>query len=110
MGNIDLKFMFLTPDGRIGRQTWWIGVGILFVAAIILNLIVGGSGFLGSVVSIGLLIAGLMLHVKRCHDRDKSGWWCILLFIPVVGFIWALIDLGILEGSSGDNQYGPSPI
>ncbi len=108
MGNIDLKFMFLTHEGRIGRQTWWIGVAILFVVSIILNMMVS-TPFVSFMVSMALLIAGLSLHIKRCHDRDKTGWWCILLFIPVVGFIWALIDLGILEGSKGENQYGPAP-
>ncbi|WP_366656019.1 DUF805 domain-containing protein [Fodinicurvata sp. EGI_FJ10296] len=109
MGNLDLKFMFLTPEGRVGRQTWWIGVGLLFIASLILNALFGSSGFIQWILSTLILIAGLMLHIKRCHDRDKSGWWCLLLFIPIVGFLWALIDLGILEGSSGANQYGPSP-
>jgi len=29
MNGIDLKYMFTTAEGRIGRQTWWIGVGLL---------------------------------------------------------------------------------
>jgi uncharacterized membrane protein YhaH (DUF805 family) len=110
VGNIDLKYMFMSAEGRIGRQTWWIGVAILFVAGIILNTLAGESGFLQFIVSTATLIAGLMLHIKRCHDRGKSGWWCILIFIPIVGFIWALIDLGILEGTRGPNEYGPSPV
>ena len=41
---------FTTFDGRIGRQDWWIGIGILFVIALVSALIVGflfGDGFLG---------------------------------------------------------------
>jgi uncharacterized membrane protein YhaH (DUF805 family) len=47
--------------------------------------------------------------VKRAHDRGKSGWWMLLTLIPLVGFIWWLVDLGILEGEKGDNRFGPDP-
>ena len=57
-----------------------------------------------------MLLAGIMLHIKRCHDRDKSGWWCLLLLIPVVGTIWAIIDLGVLAGTLGENRFGPDPL
>jgi uncharacterized membrane protein YhaH (DUF805 family) len=51
-----------------------------------------------------------MLHIKRCHDRGKSAWWCLLLIIPIVGLIWAIVDLGILAGTQGANEYGPDPL
>ena len=34
--------------------------------------------------------------IKRCHDRGKSGFWALLLFIPVIGFLWLLVDCGLL--------------
>ncbi len=110
MQGIDFQYLFMSSEGRISRQPWWIGVGILFVAGIIAILIFGTDGLLAFVVQILLMIAGLMLHIKRCHDRDKSGWWVLLMFVPLVGFIWAIIDLGILEGTPGDNRFGPDPL
>jgi len=32
------------------------------------------------------------------------------VFIPIVGFIWAMVDLGILPGTDGANEYGPDPL
>ena len=110
MQNIDFQYLFMTAEGRINRQPWWIGVGILLLAGIVAILIFGTDGLLSFVVQILLMLAGLMLHIKRCHDRDKSGWWCLLLFIPFVGLIWAIIDLGLLEGTKGDNRFGPDPL
>ncbi|MCA9772145.1 MAG: DUF805 domain-containing protein, partial [Myxococcales bacterium] len=43
-------------------------------------------------------------------DRDKSGWWSALLIIPVIGWIWGLVEIGMLEGTVGPNRYGPDPI
>ena len=57
---------------------------------------------------VGLWI-NLAASVKRCHDRGKSGWWMLLVLIPIVGGIWWLIDLGVLEGDQGPNKYGPDP-
>ncbi len=110
MDGVDFKYLFTSPEGRIARKQWWIGVGILFAVSLVSAIVFGSDGVLSAVVSILMLVAGIMLHIKRCHDRDKSGWWCLLLFIPVVGLIWAIVDLGILQGTEGPNRYGPDPV
>lgn len=51
---------------------------------------------------------GLALQVKRWHDRDKSGWWCLVGLIPFGG-LWMLIECGFLDGTQGPNKYGLSP-
>ena len=109
MGNLDLLYMYTSPEGRIGRQTWWIGVAILFVASLLLGALLGHDGLIPFFVNMLILVAGIMLHIKRCHDRGKTGWWCLLLLIPVVGMIWAIIDLGVLEGEKGPNRFGSAP-
>ncbi|KLV11367.1 MULTISPECIES: DUF805 domain-containing protein [Photobacterium] len=53
--------------------------------------------------------ASTALNVKRLHDRNKSAWWIILTFLPVIGPIFVIIELGILDGTAGPNQYGPDP-
>ena len=110
MQNIDFAYLFTSAEGRINRKPWWIGVGILFVANLIAYMLFGAEGLISIIVSIIILVAGIMLHIKRCHDRDKSGWWCLLLIIPFVGLIWAIVDLGILEGTRGQNRFGPDPL
>ena len=70
----------------------------------------GNDGLIAFITGVLMMIAGIMLHIKRCHDRGKSGWWCLLLLVPFVGLIWAIIDLGILPGTVGPNEYGPDPL
>ena len=80
-------------DGYYSYWTgWWSHVGPSF-------------GLIGLL----LLWPRLAIGVKRCHDRDKSGWWLLLSFIPVIGWIWLLIEFGFLDGTPGPNKYGPSP-
>jgi len=52
----------------------------------------------------------LAVYTKRWHDRNKSGWWSLILLIPIVGPIWMLVELGFLRGTEGTNNYGPDPI
>ncbi len=123
--------MLFSFQGRLRRRDYWlcaIGLGVVWM---ILNSIVGmmmppvhvaTAGALAfnmaalSAMSTGSMIVFLLLlwphiaiGIKRCHDRDKSGLWLLLYFLPVIGWIWLFIDLAILDGTPGPNKYGPSP-
>ncbi len=118
-------------QGRMRRRDFWICVLILFIANWILQAIVGAAlgptimvsnpyngmnwavwtGMMRGMSLIWLILCwpSFAIAVKRCHDRDQTGWWSLLVFIPVIGWLWWLINLGILDGTPGPNQYGPSP-
>ena len=70
-----------------------------------------GRGEIGRslVIALPALWVYLAGSVKRAHDRGKSGWWLLLSLVPLVGAIWWLVDLGILEGEEGENRFGPDP-
>jgi uncharacterized membrane protein YhaH (DUF805 family) len=55
-----------------------------------------------------LLWPWLAAGVKRCHDRGKSGLWLLLFWVPVLGWLWGFIELGLLSGDPRPNRYGPS--
>ena len=107
---MDFAYLFTSFEGRIERSDWWKGFVGLLVLQFISWLLFGDDGLLAFVASVLLLLAGLALHLKRLHDRGKSWPWLLLLLIPVVGLIWAIIDLGLLEGDAGPNRYGPPPL
>jgi len=115
MADIDWQYLLFQFDGRINRAKFWWGVGALFVGYLILGvvfqLIDSGAirGLLG-LVYFAFIWPSLAVSIKRWHDRDKSGWWVLISFIPIIGGIWALIETGFLEGTSGPNQYGPDPL
>jgi uncharacterized membrane protein YhaH (DUF805 family) len=48
------------------------------------------------------------IGIKRFHDRDKSGWWVLIAFVPIIGWIWYLIECGFLPGTDGPNRYDPT--
>lgn len=113
MADIDWMHLFFNFDGRINRAKFWIGVIAIWIVEVVVWGLFGrngaGVGIAGLIVLV-LLWPLLAVYVKRFHDRDKSGWWVLIALIPIIGFFWILIELGILEGTAGPNQYGPDPL
>ena len=62
------------------------------------------------IVYVIFLYPWLALYAKRWHDRGKSGWWSLIVLVPILGAIWILVELGFLRGTEGPNQYGPDPL
>ena len=46
--------------------------------------------------------------VKRLHDQDMTGWFILLVFVPVIGGLFAFVVMGCLDGTHGVNKFGPS--
>jgi uncharacterized membrane protein YhaH (DUF805 family) len=107
----DFYFSF---DGRISVADYWIkGFLVMFplgVLALLADVAIGTSGLIYMGFLLVSIWVGAALIVKRWHDRNKSGWHYWILFIPLVGPIWTLIEAGCMEGTKGDNRYGPDPI
>ena len=110
--------MPLALDGRWSAATWalegaalvWVGCrqGRLLPRAFgALLQIAGGVIFVMVVLATWIHIA---VAVKRYHDRNKSGWWVLIVFLPVIGGLWYLIECGFLRGTPGPNTYGPDPL
>lgn len=113
---MDYNWMFFSTDGRISRSQYWLyGVLVLGLAALLIAVIstFAFSEEQGDIIylagSLLLLWPNIAVQAKRWHDRGKSGWWMLIGFIPIIGSIWALIELCILSGDSDANQYGAAP-
>ncbi|MGF7161418.1 uncharacterized membrane protein YhaH (DUF805 family) [Rhodoligotrophos appendicifer] len=107
---VDWKFLFLSYEGRINRALWWLGLICTVLLSGLGVIVFGHDSVLAWLWNLILLYPSLCIYIKRCHDRDQSGWWVLLLLVPVVGFLWALINLGIMQGTRGPNRFGPDPL
>jgi uncharacterized membrane protein YhaH (DUF805 family) len=135
----NLLFSFV---GRINRGKYWLVMLIWIVASVA---VVGATfgiamtsdgAMIGVIASLLVLVpsavSAIAIGVKRLHDRNKSGWWILLLYmspgvIDAVGqevgssgaifslasfaiSVWAIVELGCLRGTDGPNTYGPDPL
>ena len=102
---------YFLPGGRIRRATW---LGRL----VLLGLTCAGLGLLlqlalgerwQNLAAAVFVVGALALTAKRLHDTDRSGWWLLLLAVPIVGPLVVLL-LALRKGMRGRNAYGADPV
>lgn len=103
--------------GRARRREYWMFflISLLIqLALLIMDNVTGtfnaqtGWGLLSGLYSLAVLLPGIAVSVRRLHDRDRSGWWLLLAFIPLIGAI-VLIVWFAMEGNRSSNRFGEDP-
>jgi uncharacterized membrane protein YhaH (DUF805 family) len=101
---------YATFTGRAVRSEFWFWVLFTLIVLIVLNIIqftvssIGGS-VLQLLFELATLIPSIAVAARRLHDTDRSGWWQLLAFIPIVGFIILLVWY-CQPGTPGANRFG----
>ena len=95
---------YFSPSGRISRSQYWLRFMVpyfviyfaLEIAAAAVDEQSRAHSVLAGIISIFALVAlwpSIAVLVKRIHDRNKSGWLCLLLYVPVFLFLGLLVFL-----------------
>ena len=108
-------------NGRARRKEYWMWTlyyTIVLLFAMVLDNVLGlnfelfgqdlGYGWLYVTVGITHSIPGLGIVIRRLHDVGKSGWFYLIILIPLIGFIWILV-LFCTDGIKEDNKWGANP-
>ena len=107
---------FAQFSGRSRRKEYWMFT--LFNLLICLALFILGLVFrdnaLGSIFTglyfiyaLAAFIPSLAVCVRRLHDTGRSGWWFLIVIVPIVSI--ALLVFMCLDSVPGTNEYGPNP-
>jgi uncharacterized membrane protein YhaH (DUF805 family) len=102
-------------SGRAARSEYWYWVLFVVLVSVVAKTIdfaLTGDprgGVIGALVSLGLLLPDIAVSVRRLHDRDKSGWFFLLCFVPLIGSIILLVWF-CQRGTAGTNRFGPDPL
>jgi uncharacterized membrane protein YhaH (DUF805 family) len=134
---VDWQDLFLSFDGRIGRARFWFGAGVGFAFFFAGLVCIGLIPYFGMLMALVFFLSAasvfIPIGIKRLHDRGKSGKWLLVFYaLPVflewasgvsrtflpssllalaalMVLVWSVVELGLLRGSEGSNQYGPGP-
>ncbi len=128
--DMPISKVWLSFEGRISRSTWWMKYALpivgITIAINILDLILGTSfviaegnaynnytdqtmGILGLIWFFPSFWFAIAAGAKRCHDRNRSGWFQLLWIVPLVN-IWVWIEIWFLRGTIGENRFGGDPV
>jgi uncharacterized membrane protein YhaH (DUF805 family) len=95
-------------QGRAGRAEYWWFFLANFLLSVALNILGSAADvflFVGFLVSLALFIPSLAVAIRRLHDTSRSGWWLLIVLIPLVGWIVLIVFLA-MESTPGANEYG----
>jgi uncharacterized membrane protein YhaH (DUF805 family) len=118
-----IKNRYAKFDGRATRSEYWYFILFYFILALIVTLVdvlvinpmlgltpeqAQQGGILQIILGLGLLIPTLALTIRRLHDIGKSGWWFLIVLIPIIGAL-VLIYFYVQDSQAGSNIYGENP-
>lgn len=103
---------YATFSGRARRPEYWWFVLFSIIASIVLSIIdimlfTGDVDLLSTIFSLATLIPSIAVGARRLHDIGRTGWWLLLSFIPIIGWIILIIWLA-KKGDEHPNEYGPA--
>lgn len=112
----------LHPNGRFGRLSLIAWLTILTLILCSLNLYISLQMlntdedfkqteplalFLWATLHISCIYTFFILIIRRLHDLNRSGWWSVLILIPIVQVLFLFL-IFVTPGSFHNNQYGSS--
>jgi uncharacterized membrane protein YhaH (DUF805 family) len=109
--------MFLEPykkyavfSGRATRKEFWLFYLFYLICVSALSFIDIYAGTLWLTILFVLIsfIPFYAVAFRRLHDTNRTGWWVLLLFIPIIGTIWIIV-LWCFDSDPGDNRFGKNP-
>ena len=104
---------YATFTGRSARSEYWWWVLFTIIVSVVLGFVefllfgsrMGQVGILGAIYSLATLIPSIAVGVRRLHDLAKSGWWLLIIFIPLIGVL-VLLYWFVQRGTVGPNEFG----
>jgi uncharacterized membrane protein YhaH (DUF805 family) len=87
-------------NGRASRSEYWWWFLFTCLASAATGLI---NETLSALFSLGVMLPSLAVGVRRLHDTDRSGWFLLLWFIPLIG--WLILLLWTIQEGREPNRF-----
>jgi uncharacterized membrane protein YhaH (DUF805 family) len=102
---------YVNFSDRASRSEYWYWILFIILAEIVTSIIdyAIGAQVVTGIFGLATFLPSLGLAIRRLHDLDRTGWWVLLWFIPIIGWIILLIWF-CTRGTIGPNRFGPDPL
>ena len=91
--------------GRARRKEYWMFVLIYTIISFVLAVL--GLDIISMIVGLALLVPSISIAARRLHDTGRTGWWQLIVLIPLISFIVLIVFLA--QDSHDANDYGVNP-
>jgi uncharacterized membrane protein YhaH (DUF805 family) len=87
-------------DGRASRSEFWWWFLFTFLASAATGIV---SQSLSALFSLGVMLPSLAVGARRLHDTNRSGWFLLLWFIPLIG--WIILIVWAVQEAKEPNRF-----
>lgn len=101
-------WMFALFNTIITIVLWFFAIGPLFSGSNAVEDIFTPGYFVYMAYTLAAFIPSLAISVRRLHDIGKSGWYYLVILIPLAGVIWLLVMM-CTDSQQEENKWGVSP-
>jgi uncharacterized membrane protein YhaH (DUF805 family) len=119
-----LGAFYFSPSGRISRSQYWLKYVLPYaVIVLILEILAAataadsaanaGASMLLAIFSLVTVWPSIAVLVKRIHDRNKSGWFILFLFVPaalLTALLFAWFGAALLAIAAGQAATAIAPL
>lgn len=98
--------IFSLQGGADRFEWWWLSLSSDVIAqvcliAVALRMVDQPQANAGPAVLLCLIAAGciwiaISVTCRRLRTRRRSPWWALMYLVPYLGFLWLMVDCGIL--------------
>jgi uncharacterized membrane protein YhaH (DUF805 family) len=102
-------------DGRARRTEYWMFTLINTLVSLAIGFAGGKLGWsqhtittVAVIYMLFVLLPSLGVVVRRLHDTGRSGWWFLIVVVPLIGAV-VLLVFALQDSEQGSNDYGANP-
>jgi uncharacterized membrane protein YhaH (DUF805 family) len=99
-------FNIFDLSGRASRLEFTLVLVLWLAVMVAYNGASPGDLALSIAVGVAASVPMVLTGIRRLHDRDQSGWWMLLSFVPLIGVVF-LIFLAAGSPDERVNRFGP---
>lgn len=103
---------YVNFKGRARRKEYWLFLLATTIVGFILGIIEGLAGIaydefsvMSTILNLALFVPSIAIGARRLHDVGRTGWWQLLWFIPIIGWILLIVWLAS-DTSPETNEWG----
>ena len=91
---------YATFKGRATRSEYWYFTLFMVIVSALLTQLFPHNGDL--IASLFFLVPSIAVRCRRLHDINRSGWWQLLMFLPIIG--WIILLIWLATGSKDEGN------